>query len=91
MYRVPKSKGVALRVFTDATGKYKAGPLYDDESYSVEALMDGFSFADDGNGHFRAQVTCTSCVCVCVYLSVCLCLCASLFHVSLLDQMLFTD
>jgi len=43
-------------VLTDASGHYKAGPLYDDQTYRVLATKEGFHFKEDRStpGHFRA-------------------------------------
>jgi len=52
-----ENPGEALTtVLTDASGHYKAGPLYDDQTYRVLATKEGFHFKEDRTnpGHFRA-------------------------------------
>jgi len=52
-----ETSGEALTVVqTDANGNYKAGPLYDDQTYRVLATKEGFHFKEDRSnpGHFRA-------------------------------------
>eukprot|EP01006_Ploeotia_vitrea_P037616 TRINITY_DN66156_c2_g3_i1.p1 TRINITY_DN66156_c2_g3~~TRINITY_DN66156_c2_g3_i1.p1 ORF type:complete len:1282 (+),score=733.03 TRINITY_DN66156_c2_g3_i1:3-3848(+) len=48
--------GSELTVTTDIDGNYRAGPLYDDNDYSVSAVSEGYHFIEDGerSGHFRA-------------------------------------
>lgn len=43
-----------LNVLTSKDGTYSAGPLHDDEQYTVSALADGYHFKEEKTGHFRA-------------------------------------
>jgi len=43
-----------LTVKTKDDGSYSAGPLHDDEQYSVSAHSNGYHFKEDKTGHFRA-------------------------------------
>ena len=40
-------------LLTDAQGKYKVGPLYDDQTYEIEASKEDYIFKKEGN-NFKA-------------------------------------
>lgn len=62
----PPTEGVNIRIInsktlqevvtvkTDTSGKYKVGPLYDDQVYEVEASKEDYVFKKEGN-NFKAQ------------------------------------
>ena len=51
-----KTQQEVTTVFTDATGSYKVGPLYDDQEYEIEPFKEDYIFKRDGTtNNFKAQ------------------------------------
>lgn len=49
-----KTSGSILTVVSNNDGSYAAGPLYDDEDYSIKAQGEGYHFKETSPGNFRA-------------------------------------
>jgi hypothetical protein len=48
-----KSREEISTIYTDKDGKYKIGPLYDDQVYDVEAFKEDYIFKKEGT-NFKA-------------------------------------
>ncbi len=49
------TKEEVVTVMSDASGAYKVGPLYDDQTYEITAFKEDYNFEETSFGNFKAQ------------------------------------